>query len=104
MSGVILPEVLVEYIISFIYDRRGYNIFNYNERKKENLDRMTRLKREIKYFGNTKLSIFWLKGSRAQRENLHKFKKSLKDGYPIVAYHIGCYVNSYDEFHSDIYD
>ena len=29
-----IPEGIIEYIISFICDRRGYNIYLYNERKK----------------------------------------------------------------------
>ena len=31
MSEIILPEEIVEYIISFTVDRRGYNIIKYNE-------------------------------------------------------------------------
>ncbi len=91
---VILPEAIVEYIISFICDRRGYNIINYKQRKKDNWYRMYRLIKEIEYFGKTGYSVAWLKSCGTQRSNICRFKKSLKDGKPSVVYHIGCYMNS----------
>ena len=90
---VILPEAIVEYIISFICDRRGYNIINYKQRKKDNSSRMTRLLLEIRYFGKTGYSIPWLKPIKCQRLKTRDFKKSLKDGKPAVVYHTGCYIN-----------
>ena len=90
---VILPEAIVEYIISFICDRRGYNIINYKLRKKDNWYRMYRLIKEIEYFGKTGYSVAWLKPIKCQRLKTREFKKSLKDGKPVVLYHTGCYIN-----------
>ena len=42
-----IPEDLVENIISFACDRRGYNIFDYRKRKKDNEQRMKRIIIEI---------------------------------------------------------
>ena len=44
-----LPEDIVEHIISFTIDRRGYNVYHYNRRKRINLPRMERIISEIKY-------------------------------------------------------
>ena len=38
-----IPEELVENIISFACDRRGYNIFDYYQRVKDNEPRMKRI-------------------------------------------------------------
>ena len=90
---VILPEAIVEYIISFLCDRRGYNMINYKQRKKDNSSRMRRLLLEIKYFGKTGYTVPWLKPIKCQRIKTCGFKKSLKDGKPAVVYHTGCYIN-----------
>ena len=86
-----LPAEIVEYIISFICDRRGYNIFNYNRRKRINEPRMERIISEIEYFNQRSYSISWLKPSAKQRRRTSMFKKSLKDGRPSIVYHIGCF-------------
>ena len=86
-----LPAEIVEYIISFTCDRRGYNILHYNRRKRINLPRMERIISEIEYFNQRSYSISWLKPSAKQRRRTNMFKKSLKDGCPSIVYHIGCF-------------
>ena len=51
--SLVLPEAIVEYIISFTCDRRGYNMVLYKQRKLRNRCRMKRLRKEIRYFGFT---------------------------------------------------
>ena len=63
-----LPDEIIEYIISFTCDRRGYNIELYNIRKKENWFRMRRINHEILYFNSLNLSISWLRGTSDQRK------------------------------------
>ena len=92
-----LPEDIIEYIISFTCDRRGYNMVHYNERKKANCFRMTRLQQEIKYFGYLNYSVCWLRTCGKQKLQIPAFKNSLKNGNPIVVYHTGCYGNRADE-------
>ena len=87
-----LPEDIVEYIISFTLDRRGYNVYHYNRRKKINLPRMKRLINEIKYFSEWNYSVCWLKPTLKQRRKTRMFKKSLKDGCPRIVYHTGCFL------------
>tara|TARA_B100000902_G_C27222421_1_gene870397 strand:- start:169 stop:504 length:336 start_codon:yes stop_codon:yes gene_type:complete len=93
----ILPEAIVEYIISFTCDRRGYNMVLYNKRKRENRCRMRRLKKEIQYFGYLNYSIAWLRTAGRQKRHIPEFLKSLKEGKPRVVYHIGCYGHSCQE-------
>ena len=88
-----LPEEIVEYIISFICDRRGYNMFIYRRRKKCNWYRMRRLRHEIKYFGYLNYSVAWLRTCGNQKRRIPAFKKSLKEGNPVVVYHTGVYRN-----------
>tara|TARA_A100001011_G_scaffold204453_1_gene212710 strand:- start:1339 stop:1665 length:327 start_codon:yes stop_codon:yes gene_type:complete len=88
-----LPEEIVEYIISFTCDRRGYNMVHYNERKKANWYRMRRLKQEIKFFGYLNYSVAWLRTCGNQKRRIPAFKKSLKEGNPVVVYHTGVYIN-----------
>ena len=97
MSEIVLPEEIVEYIISFTVDRRGYNIIKYNERKRLNWMNMNRLVVEIDYFNELDVSVCWLKPSRKQLGNIKKFKESLKQGNPRVTYHIGCYSSIHSE-------
>ena len=59
--SIILPEEIVEHIISFTCDRRGYNAYHYNIRKRLNWYRMDRILKEIKYFKQLDVSIGWLK-------------------------------------------
>lgn len=93
-----LPQDIVEYIILFTIDRRGYNVYHYNRRKRINLPRMERIIREIKYFHNWCVSVSWLKPTLQQRKNTTEFKKSLKDGRPRIVYHTGCFCEDDDEF------
>ena len=93
----VLPEAIVEYIISFTCDRRGYNMFIYKRRKKCNWYRMRRLRKEIEYFGYLNYSIGWLRTAGRQKQQIPEFIKSLKEGNPRILYHIGCYRNNAQE-------
>ena len=88
----LLPEEIVEHIISFTIDRRGYNVYHYNRRKRINLPRMERVVNEIKYFSEWNYSVCWLKPVSRQRKKSNEFRKSLKDGRPRIVYHTGCYL------------
>ena len=99
----VLPEAIVEYIISFTCDRRGYNMFIYKRRKKCNWYRMRRLRKEIRYFGYLNYSIGWLRTAGRQKRQIPEFINSLKEGNPTVVYHIGCYRNSCQERRAAIY-
>ena len=100
-----LPAEIVEYIISFTCDRRGYNILHYNRRKRINLPRMERIMMEIKYFNERSYSISWLRPSPFQRRRTNEFKKSLKDGCPSIVYHTGCfYKPSNEKYSTDAHD
>lgn len=88
----LLPEEIVEHIISFTIDRRGYNVYHYNRRKRINLPRMERVVNEIKYFSEWNYSVCWLKPILRQRKKSNEFRKSLKDGRPRIVYHTGCYL------------
>ena len=94
MSEIILPEEIVEYIILFTVDRRGYNIIKFNERKRLNWMNMNRIVNEIHYFNQMDVSVCWLKPSIRQLRNVKKFKESLKEGNARVTYHTGCYSSS----------
>ena len=93
-----LPDEIIEYIISFTCDKRGYNIEHYNRRKKENWFRMRRINLEILYFNSLNLSVSWLLGTSNQRKKIKDFKISLKNGNPKVTYYTGCYRSISDEF------
>ena len=92
-----LPEEIVEYIISFTVDRRGYNIESYNRRKKESLPKFKRIQNEIKYFRKLGTSVHWLKGTSKQSKKANEFIKSLKNGKPLITFHTGCYLTPEDE-------
>ena len=94
---IVLPEEIVEYIISFTCDRRGYNMVHYNKRKRMNQYRMRRLIKEIRYFGMIGYSVGWLRTCGRQKKQVSRFIKSLKEGNPTVTYHTGCYFNSCQE-------
>jgi len=95
--NTILPEAIVEYIISFTCDRRGYNMILYNQRKKINIPRMNRIITEIKFFNNVACSIPWLKPTKEQNQNSLLFKKTLKKGKASIVYHTGCYKGYWQE-------
>ena len=86
-----LPEDIVEYIILFTVDRRGYNVYHYHIRKRLNWNRMERIVNEIKYFNQWGYSIGWLRPTGRQKRNSAAFRKSLKDGRPRIVYHTGCF-------------
>jgi hypothetical protein len=99
-----LPEDLVEYIISFTYDRRGYNSIEYCKRKKENEKRMERIRIEILHWTGVagselanRISVSWLKPTQSQRMQSNKFKESLRKGIPQIFYHTGCYLSETNE-------
>ena len=98
-----IPEELVENIISFACDRRGYNIFDYYQRVKDNEPRMKRIRLELLYWNkclipyNGGIGVSWLKPTRSQRIQSNKFKKSLRKGIPQIFYHTGCYLNEENE-------
>ena len=87
----VLPEAIVEYIISFTCDRRGYNMVLYKCRIKAKWFEMKRLREEMDYFHHLRYSIGWLRPSGLQKKQTPKFIKSLKEGKPDVTYHTGCY-------------
>ena len=102
------PEDLVEHIISFACDRRGYNSIEYNKRKQENESRMERIKIELVHWSGVagiisgRLSVCWLKPTKRQSIKSKKFKESLKDGDPQVFYHTGCYLSKEHELNARI--
>ena len=93
--SIILAEEFIEHIISFTCDRRGYNAYHYNIRKRLNWYRMDRILKEIKYFKQLDVSIGWLK--KPPDSHTKSFKISLKKGNPAITYHTGCYRNEYHE-------
>lgn len=104
-----IPEDLVEHIISFACDRRGYNTIEYYKRKKENEKRMERIRTELVHWSgvtsdmgrdNGRSSVCWLKSTKSQSSRYYLFKRSLKDGNPQVCYHIGCYLSEDHEINA----
>ena len=93
----VLPEAIVEYIISFTCDKRGYNMTLYKRRIKAKLFEMKRIREEMDYFHHLKYSIAWLRPSPLQKKQTPEFIQSLKQGKPIVTYHTGCYSTSCQE-------
>ena len=92
-----IPEEIVEYIISFTCDRRGYNMTHYNQRKRLDKDRMYRIITEIKHFNSLGYSISWLRPSTDQRKFTSLFIRSLKCGKAHIFYHTGCYKGDWQE-------
>ena len=95
-----IPEELVENIISFACDRRGYNIFDYYQRVKDNEPRMKRIivelfTLEIAMNDFFKPSFYLRKSKR--KDATKKFLASLKKGCPSIVYHTGKYRSSYEE-------
>ena len=87
------PEDLVEHIISFACDRRGYNSIEYHKRKVLNKYKMKRIVAEIFEWKIKSCSVSWLRPTRHQSKNTKLFKQSLKKGKPSIVYHIGCYLS-----------
>ena len=96
------PEDLVEYIISFAYDTRGYNSIDYYKRVKDNESRMERIRLELIHWSrcsftyNDNISVSWLKPTKTQIMQSKKFKESLR-GIPQIFYHTGCFLNKANE-------
>ena len=93
----ILPNELVEYIISFIFDTRGYNMIEYKKRKDCDIPRRMRINKEFNLWKKNNLSIIWLKPCNTQKSRNHKFLTSLKEGNAKVFYHTGFYTFPYEE-------
>ena len=97
------PEDLVEHIISFAYDRRGYNSIDYYQRVKDNEPRMKRIRLELLHLSKCScdhyghISVSWLNPTGIQRIQLNKFKESLVKGVPQIVYHTGCFLSKKHE-------
>lgn len=98
-----LPEDLVEHIISFACDRRGYNSIEYHKRVEDNKPRMKRISIELLNWikcsipYNDRISVSWLKPVKQQKMQSNKFKESLKRGVPQIVYHTGCFLSKENE-------
>ena len=96
-----IPEELVEHIISFAYDRRGYNSIDYYKRVKDNEPRMKRITVELFtleiIMNDFFKPSFYLRKSK-RKDATKKFLKSLKKGCPSVVYHTGKYRSDYEEY------
>ena len=95
--NVYLYNDIINKILLFIFDRRGYNIFKMNNIKKNNKYRMIRIMTELKLWKFYGLSISWLRPTKSQSKNNKFFKKNLKKGKAIVTYNKGFYKNLEDE-------
>jgi len=93
-----LPNDIVEYLITFIFDRRGYNFIELNKNLNLNKTNLKRINYEIKYWKKLSVSVSWLKPSKDQsKKYIIKFVKSLKNGKPSIYYHTGCFISEEDE-------
>ena len=98
-----IPEDVIEHIISFSCDKRGYNTIDYYQRIKNNEDRMKRILIELSDFffymkvKNRPFSLRSLKPTIIQRWKYKMFKENLKEGNPTILYHTGLFLNSEDE-------
>ena len=98
-----IPEDLIEHIISFACDRRGYNSIEYHKRVKDNEPRMKRISFELINWSkcsseyNDRLSVSWLRPTTTQRIQSKKFKESLRRGIPLICYHTGCFLSKENE-------
>ena len=92
-----LPKEIVNRILFFSFDKRGYNTFDYQKIKKKNKYKMIRISTELKLWKSYQLSISWLKSTKSQSKNNALFLKSLKDGKPRVTYNKGFYKDLNDE-------
>lgn len=92
-----IPEEIVEYIISFKFDRRGYIWWEYLKRKQENEENMSMIIHELFHWNYRGKSIKWLSPSAVQRKRTSAFLRSLKNGKPKNTFHIGFYHNEEEE-------
>ena len=86
-----LPEEIINYIESLVFDKRGYDLIEYNKRKELDKPRMKLICKELNDFKEREVSIAWLRPSEAQRDNYPLFLESLRNGNPQIFYHTGCY-------------
>ena len=100
-----IPEDVVEHIISFSCDKRGYNTIDYYQRIKNNEDRMKRILIELSDFffymkvKNRPFSLRSLKPTICQKWKYKMFKENLKEGNPTILYHTGLFLNFEDMLH-----
>ena len=96
-----IPEELVEHIISFAYDRRGYNSIDYYQRVKDNEPRMKRIIIELFtleiIMNDFFKPSFYLRKSK-RKDATKKFLESLRKGCPSIVYHTGKYRSQYEEY------
>ena len=96
-----IPEELVEHIISFACDKRGYNSIEYHKRKKDNESKMKRIiveLRELYFYRKEEESYFKsLRPIKIQMRRYKIFKEKLKEGKPVILYHTGLYLNFEEE-------
>tara|TARA_B110000008_G_C16948282_1_gene555361 strand:+ start:1060 stop:1668 length:609 start_codon:yes stop_codon:yes gene_type:complete len=114
-----IPEDIVEMIISYICDIRGYNMHNYNKRKRENKGRMNRIIVELESFNrhygmnihkinrrglSSRFANWAFYRDNNYEKNIIKnkikkkeFLNNLKAGKPIINYHTGLYKTKNDE-------
>tara|TARA_A100001015_G_C15014786_1_gene724939 strand:- start:2098 stop:2493 length:396 start_codon:yes stop_codon:yes gene_type:complete len=96
-----IPEDVVEHIISFACDRRGYNSIEYHKRVKDNEPRMKRIIVEIFtleiIMNDFFKPSFYLRKSK-RKDETKKFLESLKKGCPSIVYHTGKFKSDYEEY------
>ena len=92
-----IPKEIVEKIIQFKFDKRGYEIFNYYKKIEKNEHKINRIIKEIKYWNSLQVSVSWLKSGQKQKNKSKEFFKSLRKKSPKILYHIGSYYNIQDE-------
>ena len=93
----LIPEDIINLIISFVFDRRGYNTIEYANNKKNNRIRIQRISIELKCWKKLGVSISWLRPIKKQNNRNYMFYFSLKKGKPKIVYHIGAYTSIMSE-------
>jgi hypothetical protein len=92
-----LPKCILEKIIYYTFDRRGYNTIEYEINKQNNKHNMNRIRLELYIFFQKRMSITWLKSSHKQKKKNSLFIYYLKNGYPLVLYNTGLYTTYNEE-------
>ena len=98
-----IPSDIVELIISFVFDRRGYQSIEYHENLVRNRPRFERIKIELTYWATKHLSIAWLRATNYQNTNNRAFIQSLNNGQPKICYHTGVYSSRQAEENTEFY-
>ena len=91
IKNKMIPDNLVDHIISLVFDPRGYDYIDYYENKYNKSSEMKAICKELKRFHDSELSISWLKPSSLQKKFIPLFWKSIKEGNPKIYYHTGFY-------------